>query len=390
MRDDLITVVTGEPRSGTSLQMQTLHLLGCPVEGESSFVRDSTELGKMRSEHSQNMNPHGFFEVPGVVLEGTRNLERFKGKVLKIVSSGAYPQRNGTPRAAGTPPEFVDKFILCVRDPLHIAVSQTGLFSQVLVGAGAEDGGTEPETWAALKSVLSPDAFIARTGGLVQWLAAQDDSVRSKFLPVLYDDMIDNPRETIQATIEHLDLRPSEVQIAAAVANVSSDLRRSAAKQEWPDALRAAVVIADVLFAALSSMDLGKLRAAAIRFGEFIAERLLENVRWVDDEDTWATVYAQVKRDIISDDTGLGTNLRAELPEYRRHQLLCCQCPHYRRDEEQTYQIDRPPDLGPLVRPLVSCDRDKRLRTVEVCKHCWQAGSIIDGEVLGAQRERGV
>ena len=34
MRDDLITVVTGEPRSGTSLQMQSLHLLGVPVAGK--------------------------------------------------------------------------------------------------------------------------------------------------------------------------------------------------------------------------------------------------------------------------------------------------------------------------------------------------------------------
>jgi hypothetical protein len=368
--------------------MQTLYLLGCPVEGEldpSIKKRDDLEndpLKEVREEHADKMNPRGFFEVPGVVIRGTRNQEKFGGKILKVVSNGVYPQ-TGTPLSIGTPPEIVDKYILCVRKPMHIAVSQMDLVSQTFAGSKSKPG-----TWAPLKSMLSPIPYIIRTGGLVGWLSEQDDSLRAKFLPVLYDNMIDNPRGTIQTIIEHLEIQPDPKNIEAAVANISTDLRRSDTLEEWPEDLKISGITADSIFDALLSLDPGDLASAAVYASEFIRNQHLESIQWVDDEDTWATITAQTKRDLITNKNGIADNMRERLSQYRENRLICSQCSYYNRDEIKTYEMQRPLDLGTLVRPFVVCGRDNEFKTVEVCKHCWQRGSIYDGEVLDPQRHR--
>ena len=64
--------------------------------------------------------------VASSVVNGVRgnDADQYKGKVIKIVTSGIPPQsRHGTDMSK------VDKMILCLRNPKHIAVSQVDLLN---------------------------------------------------------------------------------------------------------------------------------------------------------------------------------------------------------------------------------------------------------------------
>ncbi|MCE9556690.1 MAG: hypothetical protein K8T91_25350, partial [Planctomycetes bacterium] len=120
-----IVVVTGDPRSGTSLMMQTLRALGVPVAGE-EFPGDGRrgDDGKARA---RELNPGGFWEVPGVVMRGLSDPMPYLGQAIKIISPGVLR----------TPKENVFRYILCLRDPTSVAQSQTKLETGVKVAGAA-------------------------------------------------------------------------------------------------------------------------------------------------------------------------------------------------------------------------------------------------------------
>lgn len=70
-----ITVVTGLPRSGTSLMMQVLHRAGLPI------LQDGVR-------ESDISNPQGYFELEAVkgIVNDNSFLNEAEGKVVKIVS----------------------------------------------------------------------------------------------------------------------------------------------------------------------------------------------------------------------------------------------------------------------------------------------------------------
>lgn len=389
MRDDLITVVTGEPRSGTSMQMQSLHLLGVPVAGKEFLVVDGKldrstapdEFKEAAKEHHDRMNPRGFYEVPGVVMRGIRDITAWKGKAIKIVTPGIWPRTEQNGIELGTPSELVDKYIFCVRHPRQIAKSQQSL-SQPNVLGPSDDG----EKWAMPQRSVSADPFINRSGPALIWLSDQPQKVLDKFLPVDFNDMLADTASTLTKVMAHIEFDYTAVQMKAAVDNVTGDLNRSVTLREWPSDMLAAGHVADRMYEAFKSFDRGQLAAAAVAIREYIVSRQNENVIWVDDDDTWATVSSDTKRQIATNLHNLGTTLRADLAQSRRHFMICDQCKNYDRDPEKKYTIPRAADLGPLERAMVKCGRDDEYKTVEMCKACWQQGSTINGKLLPPQR----
>ena len=333
----------------------------------------------MRKNHQTKMNPKGFLEIPGVVTQGLSSVGKFGGKAVKIITSGIWPRVLGDGRVIGTPTSVVDKYILCLRDPKHISISQQDL-------AGVAFTGDEDGNWEFVKQIVSPKRYISRTGLFLVWLSKQGPEVANKFLIVDYSDMVDRTEDCIEEIIQHLDISPSEEQIESAIANVSIDLKRSDILDEWPEGLEADGDIADNIYNSLLKLDTAYLQATAAEVQELIEEDKLENVRWVDDESTWVSVIPSLKRDIISNTNGVADALKISLAKKRSQRLICDQCKYYSRDDEKTYAIERPIDLGPLTRPMVKCKRDDNYKTVEECKFCWQKGSIKDGESKAPQR----
>ena len=104
-----ITVVTGLPRSGTSLMMQTLNTLGLNTKGTSElWHRQKTKLGRDRAEY---LNPKGFYEIPGIVTKGIRFdklAELFYNKTIKIILNGLIR----------TDLKHIDKILFCFGDDI--------------------------------------------------------------------------------------------------------------------------------------------------------------------------------------------------------------------------------------------------------------------------------
>jgi len=73
--DDCIIVVSGLPRSGTSMMMQMLEAGGCPVLTDSKRVADES-------------NPRGYYEYDGVRRIGRDGgwLQPARGKAIKIIA----------------------------------------------------------------------------------------------------------------------------------------------------------------------------------------------------------------------------------------------------------------------------------------------------------------
>ena len=87
-------VVTGIPRSGTSLVMQTLKILGVPVAGR-----------KFPPREKRSLNPKGFYELDTpTMLKGIKK-PLYKGQAVKILCSGLD----------GTYQKLVSRVIVCLR-----------------------------------------------------------------------------------------------------------------------------------------------------------------------------------------------------------------------------------------------------------------------------------
>ena len=403
MDPNLLTVVSGEPRSGTSLMMQTLELLGAPVAGHkfpqeerSRAQTDAMPPGKERDRaeaqaaarlaQTKKMNPRGFYELPGIVMGGLRHMrDDLKGHAIKIVTNGLYEREQANGQVAGTPLELIDKIILCVRDPRHIAVSQKDLSGGVEVAAEGID------QWVNMPRTVSPLRTVRGLGSFLIWLAADEnlDAMRPKILVVDYETMHSHAAQAVDDVARFLGLKPKPGQLAAAVANVEPLLRRATDFAGWQPKDAAEGDLAERIYGAMKELKPGDVAGLAAETEDALDTRRLEVVRWVDDAHTWVGVTAQLYRWMLADRHGVGTNLSGSLRGKRQAGLIPDACPYWGRDPEHTYSIERPADLGPLVRPMVKCGRDNKLTTVEGCKLCWQRGSVVDGIEFPPQMQRG-
>jgi hypothetical protein len=370
--------------------MQSLHLLGVPVAGvtepavsvspnRDAAVEEYTQAAKA---HGQRMNPRGFYEVPGVVINGTRNIKKWEGQAIKIVTSGIWPRTLDNGMEMGTPPELVDKYIFCTRHPLQIAQSQQDLAGRNVLGPAEDD-----EEWALPRRSASPLPFLMRSGPAVIWLSNQPQELLDRFISVDFSDMIADAEKQLSTVMAHIDRPYTAEQMSVALDNVRGELNRSTSMSTWAEGMENAGAVAEKMYAALKSMDLTELSAAAVAVQEFFFSQQYEGASWVDDEDTWVTMSVPTKRLVAKNANGLADNLRGQVAEYRAGFMICDQCEFYERDPAKTYTIQRPADLGPLTRPMVKCARDGEYKTVEMCKSCWQQGSTVNGELLPAQRE---
>jgi len=392
-----VNIVATTPRSRSSLVMRMLLALGAPVEGHAFPAEQRLDrAGGNPPEHERDriararqLNPEGFYELPGVFTRGLPSAAAngkespFDGKVLKMAFT-AIGRRESGRGTIGTDASVIDRCLVLRRDPLAIIASQARLIGQ-------EEVATEDGAWGTPERVPSPVPYILQAGWLCHWLADQDEATRAKFRTLDTDDLLRDPEQGIDTAIEHFQLEPTPQQRRAAIDLIDPG-RQASLPAVWPQQHEEMEDLARTLHAALGSLDPVELRAVVIEWQDFQREQMLEQARWVDDEEwnTWCRITPAGARLIANNVNGVRDHLRQSAQRKRRSQqgsLLPLDCEHHRRSEE-TYTIERPADLGPLTRPLVDCQRDGVTRTLEQCFHCWQRGSLVDGQALQSQRRR--
>lgn len=117
-----MVVVTGMPRTGTSLVMQTLEILGVPIAGE-KFPEKPKEFDEIFTpeqladilEGGKKANPKGFYELRETV-EGVTDPTEFKGKAIKIILPAIFHSKIADA-----------KIIWCIRDPRNAMESRKNL-----------------------------------------------------------------------------------------------------------------------------------------------------------------------------------------------------------------------------------------------------------------------
>ena len=124
-------VVSGCPRSGTSLMMDILReslgvkrlVFDGPISGPIDEVSTYIQSKLPKIEDKSFMNPNGFFEMEWTVggikysLDRDEILKNHKGKIVKVVSQGL----------ATSDPSYIEKIIYMLRPPRNVAKSQENL-----------------------------------------------------------------------------------------------------------------------------------------------------------------------------------------------------------------------------------------------------------------------
>ena len=178
--DAAITVVSGLPRSGTSMMMQMLVAGGMPVLTDGQRAADAD-------------NPKGYFELEAVKRLETETtwLGDAVGKAVKIIYSLLYH----------LPADRAYKVLFMCRDIDEVLASQADMLAR-----GDKAGTAEPAKLA--------DAFRQQLERIEAWLAAQPN------IDVLYvdhRDAVGDPAATTARVTAFLDAGLDAVAMAAAV-----------------------------------------------------------------------------------------------------------------------------------------------------------------------------
>jgi hypothetical protein len=166
-----ITVVSGLPRSGTSMMMQILDAGGLPI------VTDHTRT-------ADDDNPKGYYELERVkaLKEGdTAWVKDAPGKAVKVIS---FLLEN-------LPPGYEYRVLFMQREVSEVLASQR----QMLVRRGEPTDAVDDQTMA--------DLFHKHLVGVEAWLAAQPNMYT---LYVPYAALLKNPAVHIDAVIDFLEL----------------------------------------------------------------------------------------------------------------------------------------------------------------------------------------
>lgn len=206
-------VVSGCPRSGTSLMMDCLRIgLGedrivghkfpqeerfenfkkkQPLENDNEYAVRMYTFEKVYREKwesdlkkSKDMNPNGFWECRYTV-EGVSWHLGIKCKptdICKIVSNGLFH----------SDPKYIDKIIFMLRHPREVAKSQERLKGRIPFVENPEDYGLV---------VHSPEMFINVTVQAARWLKENNNI---PILLVKFDDLLMNPDEQFKRIREFL------------------------------------------------------------------------------------------------------------------------------------------------------------------------------------------
>lgn len=170
-------VVTGAPRTGTSMMMQTLVNLGY-----------KTPAPKFNSvtETIKNYNVKGFYETP---LEerawGIRHGD-YKGQAMKLFPGELWY----------TNPVFIDKIIVCKR-PMDDTMK------------------SYREIHKILKQELTPEEVYSMCYSIIDNIIVEKPHIFINF-----DDINSKPKEIILSLCEFLEINPDEGKISNAIKNI--------------------------------------------------------------------------------------------------------------------------------------------------------------------------
>jgi len=181
MPDDFVTIVSGLPRSGTSLMMQMLHAGGMPL---------LTDNRRAPDEH----NPRGYFEHEGVKhsQKDLSWLQDAKGRAVKVIHL----------LLTNLPTDRDCRVIFMLRNVEEVILSQNTMLKKQ--GRAVANLSNE-----ALKSVFEKQLATAR-----QWLAERPNF---RVLDIQYREAIESPTPTAERINRFLNGNLSVDKMAAAV-----------------------------------------------------------------------------------------------------------------------------------------------------------------------------
>lgn len=169
--------VTGSARTGTSMMMQTLVNLGYKTPAPKFFSKDKW----LRSKNSK-----GFYELTTEVENGVKH-HNYKGQAIKLFPGCLWE----------TPKEYVDKLIICYRNPTDATKSYTPIHKY-------------------LKEPYTPLQIYNANYSLIEEYI---DGVNHIFIN--FDVMITNPKIEIDRLVEFLGIHPSEEVIEKTIKNIN-------------------------------------------------------------------------------------------------------------------------------------------------------------------------
>ena len=198
-----LTVVSGCPRSGTSLMMDCMrtafgeerilgfkwpqernHAKKRPNESDEVFETRQYLTKKMNPnadkdfEYAKAMNPNGFWEMAYTVqgIKWHLNMPYLGDKYCKIVSQGLVNSN----------PSFIGKVVYMLRNPRQVAKSQENLRRMTFVSVQEEQ---------SLGKVHTPKMFINVTYQAALWILANPQVP----LHIMnFDDLLSNPDEEFE------------------------------------------------------------------------------------------------------------------------------------------------------------------------------------------------
>lgn len=186
-----VIIVSGLPRSGTSLMMQILEAGGLEIVTDQVRTPDDD-------------NPKGYYEFERVkkLNDGDSGwLESAQGKVVKVISA----------LLEHLPPAYGYKVIFMQRKMDEVLASQR----QMLIRRGEPSDKVSDEKMA--------ESFNKHLAKITSWL---DQQPNIEVLYVRYGELLSNPRENIEKVLRFLDM-PLDLQAMLAVPDKTLYRQRS-------------------------------------------------------------------------------------------------------------------------------------------------------------------
>lgn len=339
-------IVSGEPRSGTSLMMQTLKHLGIDVVGDKFWEKGS--------QSKRDLNPDGFYEVKKVVVGGINkdNAKLYQNKAVKVITVGILPDANNSSSL-----EYCERLIYCTRSPAEIAMSQTKLEQAITVSVN------KGYKWDNRRPKPDLERYIVSVASFLKMYFGLDASAKAKISFVDYSDMISSPLSTVKRVCAIVNANPELV--SNAVSNINQNLYRTKdITISSPD-----VDLAMSLYACLRKLDETYFQSIKAVVQQFCQKKSEDIKRWLDEE-TWLDVNIALANSLETNPV-LKQKMLASAQKKVASGATPLSC-SYRKDSEKFYTVSRPQPLGDLVRPMILCGEKQRNVTREECKMCWQ------------------
>lgn len=323
-------IVTGLPRSGTSMMMRILRGLNIEITGEEFFEQKDEK----RKERAKYLNPEGFFEIRGLVANGrVKEPEKFLGKAVKIVVPGVLH----------VPIKDIEKVIFCLRNPSEVIESQRKLIGNIEV-ATTEGVKYSPE--------LLKRNFESYQRNMSIMILSATDEFWDKTIVLDYEYVITKYDECLEKLSSFLEVPNTKNNV------LKDGLYRSKAVAE-PDEFTWE------LYNSIKTKTFTNIKEKAKKF---LHDKIAESVQWVDDSEFQTHVMSNLSlhKSLLSNNRGV----RDKLLESSRRSKHYFDCPYYSKQKDELYTIKRP-GFTDLIRPKIYCKHYKENKTLEFCHRCF-------------------